>query len=38
MNGIELYQGLAEYFEFYNKKRLHQSLKYKTPAQMYQAA
>lgn len=38
MSGMELYQGLAEYFEFYNKKRLHQSLEYKTPDQMYQAA
>lgn len=30
-NGRELYQGLNEYFSFYNTERLHQSLKYKTP-------
>lgn len=38
MTGIELYQGLAEYFDYYNKKRLYQSLDYKTPVQMYDAA
>ena len=27
--------GLKAYFEFYNHKRLHQSLDYKTPAQVY---
>lgn len=35
-SGPELVKGLAEYFEFYNKKRLHQSLGYKTPAEVYQ--
>lgn len=28
-------QGLTEYFNFYNHKRLHQSLDYQTPAQIY---
>lgn len=28
-------QGLNEYFKFYNEKRRHQSLDYKTPAQIY---
>jgi putative transposase len=28
-------QGLTEYFKFYNEKRRHQSLDYKTPAQIY---
>jgi putative transposase len=28
-------QGLAEYFNFYNHKRIHQSLDYRTPAQIY---
>ena len=27
--------GLKEYFEFYNHERLHQSLDYHTPAQVY---
>jgi hypothetical protein len=27
--------GLNEYFEFYNYERLHQSLDYHTPAQVY---
>jgi len=30
-NGKELWHGLYEYFNFYNQKRLHQSLGYKTP-------
>jgi putative transposase len=30
-----LYEGLKEYFEFYNKERFHQGLKYKTPAEIY---
>jgi putative transposase len=28
-------EGLAEYFRFYNQGRLHQSLDYKTPEQVY---
>lgn len=31
----EAAQGLTEYFQFYNEKRRHQSLEYKTPAQIY---
>lgn len=31
----ELYKGLAEYFQFYNQERLHQSLEYKTPESIY---
>ena len=28
-------QGLRNYFDFYNQERLHQSLKYRTPASVY---
>ncbi len=31
----EAYRGLKDYFEFYNHKRIHQSLDYKTPAEVY---
>ena len=31
----EASQGLREYFAFYNEKRRHQSLDYRTPAQIY---
>jgi len=31
----ELRQGLAQYFNFYNQARLHQSLDYQTPAEVY---
>jgi putative transposase len=31
----ELLQGLARYFAFYNHKRLHQSLGYEAPAEVY---
>jgi len=31
----ELFEGLKNYFYFYNNKRCHQSLKYKTPADIY---
>jgi|LSQX01.2.fsa_nt_gb putative transposase len=34
----ELRAGLAHYFEFYNKERLHQSLDYKVPFSYYFAA
>jgi putative transposase len=34
-DGLELYNALQEYFEFYNNKRRHQSLDYKTPAEVY---
>jgi putative transposase len=32
---MEVQQGLKEHFHFYNHSRLHQSLNYKTPAQIY---
>nr|NGX37428.1 hypothetical protein [Chlamydiota bacterium] len=28
-------QGLKKYFEFYNEKRPHQGLEYRTPAEVY---
>lgn len=31
----ELYNGLNEYFRFYNYERIHQSLDYQTPASVY---
>ena len=31
----EARNGLADYFSFYNTKRRHQSLGYKTPAEVY---
>lgn len=34
-DGVSLYQGLQGYFEFYNTERFHQSLGYKTPADLY---
>jgi putative transposase len=33
--GAELWAGLKEYFDFYNNERLHQSLEYKTPYNLY---
>jgi putative transposase len=33
--GLELIAGLAHYFNFYNHERFHQSLDYRTPAQVY---
>ena len=32
---LETYRGLKEYFYFYNYSRPHQSLRYKTPAEIY---
>ncbi len=32
---LEAKLGLTEYFNFYNNRRLHQSLNYRTPAQVY---
>lgn len=32
---LELRLGLKQYFEFYNQQRLHQSLGYRTPAEIY---
>lgn len=34
-DGKELYEGLKEYFDFYNNVRPHQSLDYRTPAEVY---
>ena len=34
----ELAQGLGRYFPFYNEERPHQSLEYRTPAEVYRAA
>ncbi len=31
-DGLKLYEGLRDYFIFYNIERPHQSLKYQTPA------
>ena len=31
-DGLDHYKGLIDYFEFYNFERMHQSLKYQTPA------
>ncbi|MER3499698.1 MAG: hypothetical protein C4308_14270, partial [Chitinophagaceae bacterium] len=36
--GVQLYEGLNEYFSFYNSQRPHQSLGYKTPAMLYAKA
>jgi putative transposase len=34
-NGLELYKGLSQYYDFYNYKRRHQSLDNKTPSQIF---
>lgn len=34
-NGQELWNGLSDYFEFYNQKRIHQSLDYQIPKEVY---
>src|SRR5579872_4592895 len=34
-SGPDLVKGLEEYFDFYNHKRLHQSLGYRTPIEVY---
>jgi putative transposase len=36
-NPRELNKGLKKYFEFYNNQRIHQSLGYNTPAEIYRA-
>jgi putative transposase len=37
-SGIELYQGLKKYFQFYNQVRRHSSLEDKRPVDIYKAA
>lgn len=37
-DGLELYRGMQEYFDFYNNRRVHQNLDYKTPANVYSLA
>lgn len=34
-DGVQLYDGLKQYFNFYNNERMHQSLKYQKPAELY---
>ncbi len=34
-NGIELYAGLKKYFEYYNRQRLHSSLNWQVPDDVY---
>jgi putative transposase len=34
-DGVHLYEGLKQYFDFYNQERPHQSLEYKVPEAMY---
>ncbi len=34
-NGREAHAGLTRYFSFYNERRLHQSLDYRTPDEIY---
>lgn len=34
-NGRDLQVGLTHYCDFYNRRRLHQSLDYRTPDEMY---
>lgn len=34
-NTLEAYSGLKDYFMFYNERRPHQSLEYKTPLKVY---
>ena len=37
-DGMDLYLLLAEYFDYYNHRRRHQSIDYETPANLYQKA
>lgn len=37
-DGVVLYEGLAKYFNFYNTKRVHQSLNYSVPVEVYRQA
>ena len=35
VNGLEAHRGLREYFRFYNERRPHQALGYRTPAEVF---
>ena len=37
-NVAEARQGIAAYFEFYNRERLHQALGYRAPRQVFEEA
>jgi putative transposase len=37
-DGVKLYEGLNDYFKFYNQQRLHQSLGYHAPEVLYRKA
>jgi putative transposase len=37
-DGVQLYEGIQNYFNFYNKERLHQSLNYETPESHFKKA
>lgn len=37
-DGVQLYEGLSNYFSFYNHERIHQSLGYQTPASLFRKA
>jgi putative transposase len=37
-DGNQLWKGLHEYFRFYNHQRIHQSLDYRIPSDVYEAA
>lgn len=37
-NGSEARSGIGSYFRFFNEKRPHQALEYKTPSEVYQAS
>jgi putative transposase len=37
-DGVQLYEGLKNYFNFYNSERLHQSLNYEPPESLYRTA
>jgi len=34
-DGVQLYEGIQHYFQFYNRDRPHQSLQYQTPESLY---
>ena len=37
-DGLQLFQGLQEWFRFYNHERHHQTLDYRKPAELYRQA